>query len=310
MGMNSELVSILIPTYNRKGMVDEAIDCALKQTYQNIEVIVVDNDSPDDSYAYLSDKYGDNTKVRLYKNAQNIGPVNNWIECLKHAKGSYIKIQWSDDLMDADFIEKAIRVLSEDESLAFVYSQTILTQVGKKGNQGTIVYDIGDEGKYNRDVFFELSCKNMDVPVSPGCALFRKEKVEILHSIPNGLGLDHSINGAGIDLLIYFNALSTSKSFYYINNSKNYFRIHGNSFSCMGDDLYLEYFTAKMYFFSNTIKNGEYRNYLTEDFIMYSVSKGISVMSTYNDTKRVGLHIPFIILLQKYFRACRTVLRN
>jgi len=95
--MTKALVSILIPVYNREKLVKRAIESAINQTYENIEVIAVDNKSTDRTYEVLkghAEKYPD---VKVYQNKENLGPVRNWKKCLEYSSGEFIKILFSDD---------------------------------------------------------------------------------------------------------------------------------------------------------------------------------------------------------------------
>ena len=93
----SPLVSIGIPTYNRAdGYLRECLTSALKQTYPNIEVIVADNCSSDNT-AELMKSFSTN-RLRYYKHPKNIGPQNNFNFCLDQANGAYFLLLHDDDL--------------------------------------------------------------------------------------------------------------------------------------------------------------------------------------------------------------------
>ena len=82
--------SITIPAYKQKYL-SEAIESCLAQTYQEFEVIIVDDASPE----YLKsvvDKF-DDTRIRYYRNEKNCGALNvvdNWNICLSYATGDYV----------------------------------------------------------------------------------------------------------------------------------------------------------------------------------------------------------------------------
>ena len=91
------LVSIVIPVFNRETLVQEAIESALKQTYDNIEIVVVDNCSTDKTWEVLQ-KYN-NPKIKIFRNNTNIGPVLNWKKGIELSSGEYIKLLFSDDMI-------------------------------------------------------------------------------------------------------------------------------------------------------------------------------------------------------------------
>jgi len=111
-----ELVTIIIPTYNREQKLPDAIESAINQTYKNLQIIVIDDGSVDDT-ADLVKKY---PQVEYYykKNggqasARNLGLI--------HAKGTYIASLDSDDIWYPDFLKTSIDKL-QTENLDFVFS--------------------------------------------------------------------------------------------------------------------------------------------------------------------------------------------
>ena len=99
--VDEPLVSICIPTYNRAGMIRMAIESALAQTYPNIEVLVVDNASLDDTAVVVASYHDD--RLKYIKNERNLGLFGNFNRCVELAAGEYIHILHSDDYIDADF---------------------------------------------------------------------------------------------------------------------------------------------------------------------------------------------------------------
>lgn len=101
-----KLISVLIPVYNRKELITETIVNALQQSYENIEIIVVDNCSTDGTYEHVVDFItcaNLSKKVKVFQNDRNIGPVLNWRKCLEYSCGEYVKILFSDDKIEANF---------------------------------------------------------------------------------------------------------------------------------------------------------------------------------------------------------------
>lgn len=104
--MNIPKVSICIPTYNRAELLMIAVQSALNQTYQNIEILVVDDASTDDSVQTL--KRLKDKRIRVLVNGDNLGMVGNWNRCLKLARGEYIKFLNSDDVLKPECVERLI----------------------------------------------------------------------------------------------------------------------------------------------------------------------------------------------------------
>lgn len=118
-------VTILIPTYNQENFISDAIESALKQTYPNKEVLVVD-DSTNDKTSKIVKKYNKNKSFRYIKNPKNLGRVRNYRNALyNHAKGDYvINLDGDDYLTNDKFIENAVALI-EKYNPAFVFGNII-----------------------------------------------------------------------------------------------------------------------------------------------------------------------------------------
>jgi glycosyltransferase involved in cell wall biosynthesis len=113
-------VSVVIPCYNRASYVGEAVDSVLDQTYENLEVIVVDDGSTDDSLAVVR-SYGDRVKVLQHPGGVNRGQSAAINLGVAHADGEYVAILDSDDYWALDKLEKQVAVLQADPAIGLVY---------------------------------------------------------------------------------------------------------------------------------------------------------------------------------------------
>lgn len=106
--MDRPLVTIAIPTYNRAdGYLKVALQCALDQTYPNVEVIVSDNCSTDRTPQFIG-SFND-PRLVYHRHEKNIGPANNFNFCLKQARGHYFLLLSDDDMIDPDFVETCMK---------------------------------------------------------------------------------------------------------------------------------------------------------------------------------------------------------
>ncbi|MGQ9642167.1 MAG: glycosyltransferase [Candidatus Bathycorpusculaceae bacterium] len=119
-----ELVSIIIPTYNYGKYIAEAIESVLAQTYPNIEVIVVDDESTDNTqdivkkYPSVKYVYNKHRGARTPASAINTG--------ISISKGKYIVCLAADDKLHPQYVEKCIRVIRKDKSIGFVWTATYM----------------------------------------------------------------------------------------------------------------------------------------------------------------------------------------
>ena len=118
---NNRLISIGIPTYNRaKGNLRKVIERALGQTYANIEVIVSDNCSTDNTPELVQSF--DDPRLRYFRQETNIGPNNNFNYCLNQARGEYFLLFHDDDMIDPDFIETCMAALEPGEGVGTIFT--------------------------------------------------------------------------------------------------------------------------------------------------------------------------------------------
>jgi len=107
--MTDPLVSVIIPTYNRAGIISRTIDNVFDQTYKNIEVIIVDDGSTDDTVARLRE-YGSRIRVVWRENA---GPATARNRGVETARGEIIAFQDSDDAWLPQKIERQVALLEK-----------------------------------------------------------------------------------------------------------------------------------------------------------------------------------------------------
>ncbi|WP_243349651.1 glycosyltransferase family 2 protein [Parabacteroides sp. FAFU027] len=94
---NSPLVSVLMTVYNREKYIAEAIDSVIASSYQNWELIIVDDQSKDQSVE-IAKKYTEiDSRIRLYVNEKNLGDYPNRNKAASFAKGKYLKYLDADD---------------------------------------------------------------------------------------------------------------------------------------------------------------------------------------------------------------------
>jgi glycosyltransferase involved in cell wall biosynthesis len=115
--MTHPQVSIIIPTYNHQIYIGGAIQSVLEQSYQNFEVIVVDDGSQDNTKEVVA-KFGNRVKYIWQKNKGLSGARNTGI---KNATGKYISLLDSDDLYEPDFLKTLIGILDNNPQLDAVY---------------------------------------------------------------------------------------------------------------------------------------------------------------------------------------------
>lgn len=116
------LVSIAIATYNHEDFIKETIESCLNQTYKNIEIIIGDDVSKDNTVNILLEykrKYSD--KIKLLLNEKNLGITKNINNILKNCNGKYIALLGGDDRFLPTKIEKQVKFLENNPKKIFCF---------------------------------------------------------------------------------------------------------------------------------------------------------------------------------------------
>ena len=116
---NIPKVSVVIPTYNYAGFLDETIQSVLSQTYTDYELIIVDNHSTDNTEEVVK-KYLHDSRIKFYRNPSNLGLVGNWNRCLELASGEYIKFLCADDKFHPRILEKYVPIMDQFPNVSLI----------------------------------------------------------------------------------------------------------------------------------------------------------------------------------------------
>jgi len=129
------LVTIAIPTYNRADRyLKKSLESAVEQTYEDIEIIVSDNCSPDNTEAVVK-KFND-PRIRYFKQSKNIGANNNFNFCLEQAKAEYFILLLDDDLIDNDFVVTCMKAANNRTDIGIIRTGTrVIDSDGKILNE-------------------------------------------------------------------------------------------------------------------------------------------------------------------------------
>lgn len=123
---NNPLVSVIIPNYNHALYLEERLHSVLNQTYQNFEVIILDDNSTDNSLEIIKKYKKDPHISNVIVNEMNSGsPFKQWQKGFEIAKGELIWIAESDDSCDSSFLDDLVRCYQENTVLVFSRSRII-----------------------------------------------------------------------------------------------------------------------------------------------------------------------------------------
>lgn len=121
------MISIIIPVYNSEKYIGECIQSVLNQTYDNFELIIVDDGSTDNSYKICQEYSEKDCRIKLVKK-KNGGVSSARYEGLKTAQGEYITFLDNDDIWLPDFLEYTIEIMDNETDIVVISSANILSE--------------------------------------------------------------------------------------------------------------------------------------------------------------------------------------
>jgi len=143
-----KLVSVIIPSYNHEKYIRECVLSVLNQTYKNLEVFVMDDNSTDDSPNVL--KKIKDSRLKVFYSKKNEGTVRTINKLMNKCNGEYIAITGSDDVWVEDKIEKQVNYLNSNKDIGAVFSDAEII------DENNNIYE--DDDSFNHDIF---KCDNI-----------------------------------------------------------------------------------------------------------------------------------------------------
>lgn len=235
------LVSICIPAYNAAPYIGETIECWLNQTYPNIEIIVQDDCSTDDTYHIALELSRNDHRLKVYKNIKNLGIGDNWNEAYKKTVGEFVVIANADDIYNSKMIENALNIFQENQKLdavSFKYNLLLedLNEIKELDVHSTL--NIGLQKDLFKICFFQN-------PFSIVFSVFKRESLKKILLDGENLFLNTQI----CDAELFFRAGKNNFSLYYSDYVAGKYRKHTSN--------------------NSYIKNGERYSWLFDVFPKY-----------------------------------------
>lgn len=265
----SPLVSVIIPSYNHEKFLKERIDSVLNQTFQDFELIILDDLSPDNSQEII-ESYRAHPKVsQIIYNEKNSGSTFfQWNKAvLSLAKGEFIWIAESDDVADPKFLETLVPMLQQNSEVVLAYSQS-----AKMDSEGKITGSWSEwtqdlvEGNYFNDSFqmngqeyIEKFLIHKNTIPNASAVLFRRKTYAEI----GGAVVDMKTNG---DWDLWFKMLMEG-DINYSSKIMNNFRYHGTSVIALASQKSQNKFLTKSNLITSDIAmRANFQKYLVNNF--------------------------------------------
>jgi glycosyltransferase involved in cell wall biosynthesis len=140
------LVSIGLPVYNGGNYLRTAVENVLSQTYDDLELVISDNASTDDTAEICREAAARDRRVRIHRNDQNVGAARNYNLVFEMSRGRYFKWAAHDDVLAPTFVERAVEVLEANQDVVLCSART-----GRINDRGETI------GTYPSDTVWDSS---------------------------------------------------------------------------------------------------------------------------------------------------------
>ncbi|MCM8816240.1 MAG: glycosyltransferase family 2 protein [Candidatus Omnitrophica bacterium] len=168
-----EKVSVGIPTYNSGKYIRDCLASILSQTYHNLEIIVVDNGSSDDTERIVF-SFKD-PRVRFYRNPKNIFCYGSYNVIIKLAQTELLAIYHSDDVYEPTIIEEQVKFLKEHKNVVAVFTEAyIINSEGKIIRQSQKQSKIRDISVFDFRLAYNMILKYGDFFICPSGMFVKK----------------------------------------------------------------------------------------------------------------------------------------
>lgn len=214
--MENPLVSVIIPNYNHAKFLRQRIDSVLNQTYKKFEVIILDDNSTDNSKEIIEQYRKNKSITHILYNAENSGSTfRQWQKGISLAKGDIIWIAESDDTCEEELLFTLVSEFKKNSDCVIAFCRSVkIDEVGNPiGEEG-----LGEDMHIDGRLFIKNYLSRHNYVTNASSALFRKETLSSIDWAYSNL------RGCG-DWIIWTEIASQGMCVY-INKPMNYFRIH------------------------------------------------------------------------------------
>lgn len=251
---NQNLISVVIPTFNRLEFLEEAILSVINQTYKQIEILVIDDGSNINYAEKICNKY--KQCYYLYKENGGLSSARNY--GIKKAKGNYIAFLDDDDLWRNDKLDIQLKCLQDNPEIDCIHSSAKV--IDEKGIETGEIIGASDKKAHKRSGYVFWNALGVWVVKSP-TPLIRKKVFK------NNLFFDETIKvGEDID---FYQRLFYKHKVFYINDSLAFYREYSNTkrLSLMTD----KYVGVEGKLYLNLKKMG-FNSFITKYKVLYKLA--------------------------------------
>jgi len=216
-------ISVIVPNYNHLKYLPERLESILGQSFQDFELILLDDCSTDGSAAYL-DSFADNPKVKavIHGESNSGSAFKQWRKGFEAASGELIWIAESDDSCSPELLAALVAEFDRDPACVLAFCASMLTdENGNKKNIHRYQQEIGTDLRMNGEAFVRRWLLRNNYVVNASGALFRKSALTAID--------DSYLAYRGVGDWLFWVQLARQGDVAFVYQPLNYFRQHGNN---------------------------------------------------------------------------------
>lgn len=216
-------ISIITANYNYAQYIEEAINSVISQSYQDWELIIVDDGSSDNSVEIIKSYCEKDSRIKFFKhdNGDNKGLKESILVALKHASGDWIAFLESDDVFESENLARKSEIIQNNPEVKLVFNKVKFLAEEKRKQQKTYenIQTKLSKMKFPKNLFYDFSVDNMILTFS--CVMI---EANALRNADFNTPVDSSL-----DRWLWIH-LSYKNKFYYIDEVLTKWRLHAESY--------------------------------------------------------------------------------
>jgi glycosyltransferase involved in cell wall biosynthesis len=226
-------VSICIPTYNGARFIAQAIESALAQTFADIEVLLVDDGSTDATVEVAESYATQDPRLKIYRNAENLGLPRNWDRCRELASGEWVMFLFQDDLFREDCVERMVETAVQHSASLVCCRRnfTFFPEVPEASRNYFLAYtESHNFARYFPGMtFVDADTFSAQLAATPTINFIGEPTAVLLHrNTLENFGRFHSAMVQLVDFE-YWTRIAVQKGIAYVDEPLVTFRVHGKS---------------------------------------------------------------------------------
>lgn len=223
-------ISVIIASYNYAQFLSDAINSVLSQSYQDWELIIVDDGSCDNSVEIIKDFCSKDERIKFFthENGQNKGLKETLLLGISHATGDWIAFLESDDFFAPDNFLKKVEIIKKHPDAKLIFNKVeFLDEGSKKPKWMKKSFEKKQENlskmKFPRNMFYDFYINNMILTFS--CVMVEAETLK-------NTNFNSPVDNL-LDWWLWIH-LAYQNNFYYLNEELSYWRLHAKSYISNG----------------------------------------------------------------------------